>query len=235
MKRRIFILLIFLACATVGYSYQTTKTLSLPAQGISDLKIDCGAGFLKVEGSESLDKIEVEAEIILQGRSERRAEDYIRKNIKLDLKKQENSAVLVSHINQRPWMFSFRSQVINLTVHVPSDIDLNIKDGSGSISVTDINGRLEVDDGSGEIRINSIGGSLRVEDGSGALDVQDISGDVWIDDGSGSIKVRQIGQNVTVSDGSGSILIDGVGGDVVIRDDGSGSLRIQNVKGKVHK
>lgn len=235
MRNRLLVLAIFLACTTAAYSYQTTKTMSLSAQGISELRIDCGAGFLKVEGSESLDKIEVFAEIILQGRSDKRAEEYIRKNVKLDLNKQGNRAVLVSHLNQRPWMFSFRSQVINLTVHVPSSIDLDIKDGSGSVSVADINGRLDIDDGSGGVSIKRIEGSVRIEDGSGEIDVQDISGDVWIDDGSGSIDVRYIEQNVTISDGSGSIRIDGVDGDVFIRDDGSGSLRIQNVKGKVHK
>lgn len=235
MRRLILILSISLICATAVYSYQTTKSLSLPARGISELKIDCGAGFLKVEGSDSLDRIMVEAEIILRGRSEKKAEEYIRKNITLELKKHGNKAILVSHIDQRPWRFSFRSQMCNLTVHVPSVIDLNIEDGSGSVSVAHIDGRLEIEDGSGEICISSLNGSLRIEDGSGRIDVQDISGDVWIDDGSGSIDARQIGQNITVSDGSGSILIDGVGGDVTIRDDGSGSLKIQNVRGKVYK
>jgi len=38
---------------------------------------------------------------------------------------------------------------------------------------------------------------------------------------------------VTVRDGSGSITIDGVEKDVYIPSDGSGSVRVNNVKGKV--
>ena len=42
-------------------------------------------------------------------------------------------------------------------------------------------------------------------------------------------------RSALVTDGSGSIYIDTVGGDVIIRDDGSGGLRIRNVKGRVLK
>ena len=219
----------------MAFSFEKMERMSLSADGIDKLVIDCGSGFLHVAGEESLRSIEVEAEIIVKGKNDKDIEDYVKDNVKLELKKQGNRAVLVSMFkNQFPNM-SFRERVINLTVTLPKDMDVEVDDGSGEVKIGQINGNIQIDDGSGEIIIRDIQGDVDIDDGSGTIDVRDVTGSVTVDDGSGTIKVTDIGENVKVSDGSGSIYIDGIEGDVIIKNDGSGSVSIQNVKGKVVK
>jgi DUF4097 and DUF4098 domain-containing protein YvlB len=209
--------------------------MSLSADEIDSLVIDCGSGFLHVTGEESLRSIEVEAEIIVKGKRERDMKDYVEKNVRLELKKQGNRAVLISLFKNQFPNISFRERVINLTVRVPRNMDVEVDDGSGEVRIAQIEGNIQVDDGSGEISIRDIRGDVGIDDGSGTVDVRDVTGSVTIDDGSGTIQIHDIGENVKVSDGSGSINIDGVGGDVIIKEEGSGSCNIKNVSGRVVK
>ena len=217
LRAKITFLVLFTFCASLSFSFETVKNLRLSAEGIEKLEIDCGAGFLHLSGNDSLNTIEVEAEIIVKGKSEKDMEEYVKKKVELDLKKQGNKAILISKFDDGFSFDNFRTRVINLTVKIPKNMDLYI------------------DDGSGEIHIRDIQGDVSIEDGSGSIEVTDVFGNLFIDDGSGTIDVRNVEQNVKVDDGSGSITIDGVGGDVIIEDDGSGSLKVHNVKGKVIK
>ncbi len=251
MKFRIIIVAVFFLCASFSFAYEDVRTLSLSAKGINELEIDCGAGFLKVYGKQGLNDIKVEAEIIVEGRSEKNAEEFLKKYLDLSLEKRGSRAVLKSGFKDYHSIFSFGNKLINLTVSLPAEMDLDVDDGSGYITIEDIAGNLviddgsgdieivntkgnvNVDDGSGEVELEEITGDVDIDDGSGEINVEGVSGDVSIDDGSGSIIIRNVGGSVTVRDGSGSISIDGVEKDVSIPSDGSGSVRVNNVKGKV--
>jgi DUF4097 and DUF4098 domain-containing protein YvlB len=219
----------------MAFPVEKVKNLQMSAAGIEKLEIDCGAGFLYLSGDESLDSIEVEAEIVVGAKNEREIMEYVEKHVELELKKQVDKAILVSKFNKGHFWDNFRTRVINLKVRVPKNMDLYIDDGSGEMKVEQINGQVEIDDGSGEILISNIQGDVSIDDGSGTIDVTDVFGNLNINDGSGTIEVRNVEHNVKVDDGSGSIDISDVGGDVIIADDGSGSLKIQNVKGQVIK
>jgi DUF4097 and DUF4098 domain-containing protein YvlB len=235
VKSKITFLVLFVFCISIAFSFEKTERLSLSADGIDKLVVDCGAGFLYVTGEESLRSIEVEAEIIVKGKSEKDIENYVKDNVKLELKKQGSKAVLVSMFKNQFPRINFRTRVINLTVKVPKNMDVEVDDGSGEAKIEHIDGNLQIDDGSGEITVRDILGDVDIDDGSGTVDVRNVTGSVTVDDGSGTIKVNDIGKNVKVSDGSGSIYIDGVAGDVIIKDDGSGGVSIKNVSGKVVK
>jgi hypothetical protein len=232
MRERFLIFTLIILCAVSAFSFEKVKELELNAEGIKKLKIDSGSGFLKVTGNSSSADIEVKAEIIVKGKNDKDASEYIRKNVILTLEEKDDKAVLVSRFKNK--IFS-GNRVINLEVSVPKNMHIDVDDGSGGMSIQDINGDIYVDDGSGEIEIERIYGNVKIEDGSGSVSIHDIKGDVSIDDGSGSIDVNGVSGSVVVDDGSGSIDIEGVGGDVHIKDDGSGGLSIQDVKGKVIK
>ena len=232
MRSKFLFIALVILCTTVALAFEKVKDLSLDAEGVQKLAIECGSGFLKVTGKDSSRVIEVRAEIVRKGKSDKDADEYIQKNVILTLERKGSKAVLVSKFKDK--LFS-GSRVINLTVNVPKNIDLDVNDGSGEISIQNIAGDLYVDDGSGTIAIDDIQGHVKIDDGSGTLSVRKVEGDVSIDDGSGTIDVAGVSGTVEVDDGSGSIRIEGVGGDVHIKDDGSGSLSIRDVKGKVIK
>lgn len=232
LRSKILFIVLFILCITAALSFEKVQNLNLSAEGIQQLKIECGSGFLKVRGDSATKDIHVKAEIIVKGKDDKDAPEYIRKYVVLTLERENNKAVLISRFENKNFS---GSRVINLTVDVPKSIHLDVDDGSGEMSIQHITGDVKVDDGSGEIDIANIQGDVKIDDGSGTVSLRDVEGDVSIDDGSGSIEVNGVSGNVVVDDGSGSINIEDVGGDVRIKDDGSGSISIKDVKGKVIK
>ena len=234
--KKLFIILIaavLLLLAASAFSFETSKILTLPAEGLRQLRVDSGAGRLKVTGVDSLTAIEVTAEIYARGESEKDMADFIKDHVELSLEKRGDRAVLLSDITSHfHWFFSGDAG-INLTIRVPKSLALEIDDGSGEMTVEDIASDVSIEDGSGGIRVERVAGNLRIEDNSGELEVKDVGGDVSIDDGSGSITVTEIKGSVTVEDGSGSIDIDRVGKDVIIEESGSGGVHIGKVDGRV--
>jgi len=225
---------IFLA-GSLAFSAQEAKTLSLAAQGIDKLEIDGGAGFLRIRGVETLNAIEVKAEIYVRGIADKKMKEFLEDHVKLTLEKKGGYAVLVGRIDSRLSFFSFREAWIDLTVNIPKKMNIRIDDGSGSIDVESIIGNLVIEDGSGGIRVENIQGDLDIDDSSGEIEVRGVTGNVSIDDGSGGIEITDIGGSLTVSDGSGGIDIDRVGKDLILRGTGSGGVHYRNIKGRVIK
>lgn len=216
MKSTTMILAAVFLASSLAFSAQEIKPLSLAAQGIDKLEIDCGAGFLRVRGVEALNSIEVKAEIYVSGIADKKMKEFLEDHVKLTLEKKGSSALLVSRVDNRPFSF-FREARIDLTVNVPKKMDMRIDDGSGSIDVESIIGNLTIDDGSGEIEIRDIAGNVTVHDGSGGIDVINIGG------------------SLTVSDGSGGIDIDRVEKDLILKETGSGGVHYRDIKGRVIK
>ncbi len=77
--------------------------------------------------------------------------------------------------------------------------------------------KVDITDGSGSITIESVQGDLTVKDGSGSLTIVEIDGYVTVSDGSGSIAIQDVKKNVFI----------------VIREEGSGLVEVEGVKGKV--
>ena len=237
MKTLLGILLLLALTNLTANAVVINKSLTLPAEGLKELTIDCGAGFLKVEGSDNLSEIRVEAEIIIEGLSEDETVEFLERHVELSLKERGNKAYLKSHIENPGEFFSSlmsgsRGQQINLTVQMPSNLDLDVDDGSGFIEIRNIGGELDLDDGSGEMTIRNIRGDVDIDDGSGTATVEEVGGDLDFTDGSGDLEIVNISGSAEINDGSGSIIIRGVKGDVFI-DDGSGELRVERITGNV--
>jgi len=233
MKRTIVMAsLVLFACGSLA-AFETTKSLTLPAEGLKGLEIRAGAGSLTVTGRDGLAAIEVKAEIVAKGIADEDMDAHIKDRIELTLEKRGDAAVLVSRVREESRLFHIGSgTVVNLTVSVPKTMTLDIDDGSGSIAVDEVAG-VSIDDGSGSIRVGRVAGDVKIDDGSGGIEIDDVTGNVSVDDGSGELRVRQVGGTVTVDDGSGSIDIKDVEKDVRLISTGSGGVDIANVKGRV--
>jgi hypothetical protein len=258
MKKITFLLILLFSFSIIAADFEETRKFTLNADDISKLFIDCGAGYLKITGDDNLSEIRVKAEIEMDDIDPDDAERILDKYMELFLKKRGSRAELVSRIERTQTFLSslfsghggFR---INLIVDVPTDIDIDVDDGSGYIKIknidgdiyiddgsdyielTDINGRIGIDDGSGDVEIDNVKGDVEIDDGSGEMDIRNVIGDIYLDDGSGRITVVEIDGNVRVDDGSGSINIERVEEDVIIEDDGSGSVNIRDIAGNVYR
>jgi hypothetical protein len=249
MKSRFILMLALLPTIAFADTFRQTRTLELPAAGVKELSVQCGAGGLTVRGIVGIDIIKVMAEIESEGGDKGEFQLLTDKLVQLDLKREYDKALLRSDILELP--FENVEARINLQIVVPGKMNIQIVDGSGEIGVNNILGDLKIDDdsgaihieniagrilikdGSGDIEIEEVTGSIEISDGSGEIAIQHATGDVLIRDTSGGIEINDIGGNVTVSDGSGSIDIYRVRKNVYIREAGSGKLEVDGVQGKV--
>lgn len=249
MKSKLMLIFAILPAIALADTFRQTRTLELPAAGIQALSVQCGAGSLTLQGVEETDIIMVRAEIESEGNDKGEFQVLADKLVQLDLKEEDDRAVLLSDIAKQP--FAKVEARINLHILMPNKMDLKILDGSGeilvrniigdlkidddsgAIQVEEITGRIVIKDGSGDIEIEEVTGSIEIDDGSGEIVIQHATGDVVIKDTSGGIEINDIGGNVTVSDGSGSIDIYRVQKNVFIREAGSGKLEVDGVQGKV--
>lgn len=250
MKKIAFFCLILLFALTGAFAAQARESLSLPAAGCQSLRIECGAGWLKVQGEEKLERIEVSAVLSVKGADEGELREFKDEYVTLSLEKKGDGAVLIARIDDGHALAklfgSGRDARIDLDVRLPrglalavadgsGDLEirsvaggLDLSDGSGNIELRDISGGLRLTDGSGNARLTSIQGEIRIDDGSGDLYLADLKGDVVIDDGSGDIELKDASGDVEIEDGSGEIEVTAVGGSLEI-DDGSGDIVIDGV------
>jgi hypothetical protein len=211
-------------------SLTETRTMSLPANGIDTLVVDCGAGSFNLQETSGQGNIRVAAEIELDEPGQINFEKFLQSNVKLALKKQGNTAVLQSDIvGASALKVEAR---INLQIDIPQNIDVQITDGSGSIRVNLLHANLKIDDDSGSIKVYDITGEISIEDSSGSIVIEEVTGNVFVSDGSGSIAIESVRGDINVKDGSGSLKIVEIDGNVTVSDS-SGSVEIQDVKKNV--
>jgi hypothetical protein len=229
--------------------YTEVRNLELDASGLSGMFIDAGAGAMVVSGDGSSNEIVVVATIIVDGDDPEEAAKFIEDRLRLELTSDSDRAELMVGFNPG-WGWGGNAAV-DLDVRIPARFDLEIDDGSGPVKIHDVKGSVRIDDGSGTIEVANSGavdiddgsgsislentGAVKIDDGSGSITIVAAAGDVYVEDGSGTIDIRSVGGSVTVDDGSGDIEIDDVEQDLVIEEEGSGSLRYTNVRGSVQQ
>jgi regulator of replication initiation timing len=230
MRRAIIILLIFLPAFAFAETVHQTQQIKLSAEGVNRFEIICGAGSFDLHSVAGLESIRVTAQIEVEDLKRDALQTFIEENVRLNLEKREHKAILQSKVVMSS--INRKEARINLSITVPSKLDVKIIDASGPVCVKDFEGNLEIDDDSGKIEIETIIGNLRVNDGSGSIVIEDIKGKVVVKDGSGFIEIYHVEGDVTVSDGSGYIKIRNIDGNITMSDD-SGDIDIKKVFGNV--
>ena len=229
--------------------YTEVRNLELDASGLSEIFIEAGAGAMVVTGVEGGDAVVVVATITVDTDDLDDGAKFIEKRLRLSLERDGDRAKLGADF--RPEWGRDTDAVIDLDVRMPTQLALVIDDGSGPITVDGIASNVRIDDGSGPIELGRTGdvdiddgsgsirledtGAVKIDDGSGSITIVRAAGDVYVEDGSGTIEIRGVQGSVTVDDGSGDIEIDDVEHDLVIEEEGSGSLRYTNVRGTVQQ
>lgn len=214
---------------------------TLDAEQVQTVRIDSDAGNVRIVGVDGLEQVEVKAEIKTIDRTVNPE-----KAISFE---QSSDQIAIQASSFEAYGSGWNDPMrINMTIRLPSDIALNVKQGSGDLKIYNIDKELTVDDKSGSLKIDSIGGdvvvedssgnieinhvkgTLTIEDGSGDMDLVDIKGPVAIEDGSGRIFLKQVESSVKVEDGSGDFIAKNIGGQITM-DDGSGNIKIENAAG----
>lgn len=206
------------ACANLDESAE--RSVSVPVNGATSVRIDVEAGYLEVAGRPGI------TDVTASGTAYATNTDNL-DDVQIVTRSTDTEIVIEVETS---W-----NTKLDLVVEVPDSFQVIIDDASGSIMVTDVAG-VQLSDGSGRVEINGVSGDVVVDDdGSGDIDIRNVGRNVQIvDDGSGSITVVDVAGNFHVrDDGSGDITARDIDGDFVVEDDGSGDISYSNVGGRV--
>lgn len=152
------------------------------------------------------------------------------------------------------WLSGFSNYIwMDLTIKVPEDLALEVKDSSGDMSLRNV-AAVQIKDSSGDIKVDSARDSVTISDSSGDIEIDAVNGDVTIEsdssgdieatdiqgtvlvmkDSSGDIEATDVSDNFIVErDSSGDINAYDIGGDFRVLKDGSGSISSKGVEGEV--
>lgn len=232
MKKSVLIIVITLISLTAisGNNMKFERSLELSSDRLSAVEFDLGAGSLDIVGTTG-NQIRINA--IIESDEFRQMSDLVdafENNMLFSIERKSEYAMVYAKAKDKLNWGRSKNIMIHLQVQLPRGLDLIIDDGSGPISIENIDGELSIDDGSGPITLRDIGNHVSIDDGSGPIKITDVNGDLSIEDGSGPVDMKNITGKVDIEDGSGSILAEDIGGDFKV-DDGSGDIVVKSLAG----
>ncbi|MEX0324635.1 MAG: DUF4097 domain-containing protein [Puniceicoccaceae bacterium] len=115
----------------------------------------------------------------------------------------------------------------NITVNVPENMDLHLKNGSGNVAIDDITGVLVFTSGSGNVSGSNLTGDVKAKSGSGDINLVAVQGNIIVGTGSGSVKVSDMEGSLDAATGSGDVKANGQISQFTAKT-GSGSVRIES-------
>ncbi len=96
---------------------------------------------------------------------------------------------------------------VSLVVSVPTRTDLLARTGDGSISVTGVEGRVELRTGDGSVRGNGLDGQIVAHTGDGSVSLEGVRGEVDVNTGDGSVRVSGAPSALKAHTGDGSVAL----------------------------
>lgn len=118
----------------------------------------------------------------------------------------------------------------DLVVQVPKGARAAVHLAVGSVTVSNVDGRLSVDAQSAPVTASGTRGELSVDVGAGEVRISQAQGDLDVDTGSGSVEVTGFqGSVLSIDTGSGDVTGSDLTGDQLSVETGSGEIRLTAV------
>ncbi|HEV2385909.1 MAG TPA: DUF4097 family beta strand repeat-containing protein [Candidatus Acidoferrales bacterium] len=117
---------------------------------------------------------------------------------------QSGNHVMVEARETHRWM-EMRHGSVNVEVSVPSETDLNVHTGNGSVMVAPVRGQERIQTGNGHIEANGLQGELWLHTGNGHINGSGLGGTLDAGTGNGGIVVTGRFDSLTVACGHGQV------------------------------
>jgi hypothetical protein len=225
-------------------SYSVQRDARATTSGVTSIRIENGSGRLVVTGKAGSSVVTASA--VIRGSSQ----DVVNR-VRLIADRVGDVITVRADGPDRGW-FGGNGWSADVTVEVPSNIRLDVNDGSGGARLQNV-GALTMRSGSGGVHVDGVAGTADLQTGSGHAELRNVRGDVTMSTGSGGITVSGVSGSVNVrsagsggvhvsqvtgslhlgSIGSGSLTADDIGGDLTVDHKGSGSVSYTKVKGHI--
>jgi hypothetical protein len=203
---------------------------TLQVNGHVDLQVETGSGSIEVHrgGSNQVHVVgHITANEWFGGGN---PEEKVKKLENNPPIQQSGNDIRIGHIDDPELKHNIS---ISYEITVPESTQLRSSSGSGSQTVSDIAGPVEVNTGSGGLKLSSIGAGVRAHTGSGSIEIEGANGSVYARTGSGSINATNVAGGFDGQTGSGHLTLEQSAAGSVHAETGSGGLELRHVKGSL--
>lgn len=231
-------------CVLRKMDYSAARDAQIQVADAKVLKLNVGAGYLRVEG------LPETRDILISGVAHAASAQALAA-IQLATRRVADT-IFVSGVIPASDRGAGVQPALDLTLQLPSSLSLQVIDstgasvfrnvgalrivhGDGGLDADTVTGNLDITDGGGDMVVGNVTGNVRIVDGAGSIYVSDITGSVVVpQDGPGEIQFVRVSGDVTVgTKRSGEVAARGIGGSLAITANGSGSIEYRDVKGRV--
>lgn len=213
------------ASAAVRGQFDRTLQVSGPV----NLQVETGSGSIQVRQGNS-SQVHVIGHIVASEWFDGNAEDKVKRLENNPPIQQSGNDIRIGHIDDPELKHNIS---ISYEITVPASTELHSSSGSGSQTISDLNGAVEANTGSGDLKCTKIGSSLRLHTGSGSIDIDGANGSVYARTGSGSIHAMNVAGGFDGQTGSGHLTLEQSAPGSVRAETGSGGLELRHVKGSL--
>jgi len=218
-------------CALPAFSSargEFERTLSV--NGHVDVQVETGSGSIEVHRGGS-NQVHVVGHIMAnEWFGDGNAEERVKKLENNPPIQQSGNDIRIGHIDDPELKHNIS---ISYEITVPETTQLRSSSGSGSQTISDIAGPVEVNTGSGSLKLSSIGAGVRAHTGSGSIEIEGANGSVYARTGSGSINATNVAGGFDGQTGSGHLTLEQSAAGSVRAETGSGGLELRHVKGSL--
>jgi DUF4097 and DUF4098 domain-containing protein YvlB len=186
-------LVALLCCAAAVASASQEVDRSYPVTAGAEVQIECLAGSLTIEGSSG-------SEVTISGTLGDGVED-----LEVDVD-DDGISIEVEYDED---YHGRQSVATDLTLRIPVNSPLSAETVSASISVSGLDGEVDLESVSGSIRVSGTPRSLDVETVSGDIEVENAGEDTEVSSVSGSIRIVSLSGSLDAENVSGAIVIEG--------------------------
>lgn len=167
-------------------------------------------------------EVRVTAKQVFRASTEAEA-DEIAKKLELNFTQQGNDVVAEAKLERSGW-FGTTPVVVNFSVVVPRQFNLDLATSGGDIAVGSVRGTLKARTSGGDLKFAKIDGSIEGKTSGGNISLEEGTAQATLSTSGGNIRVKRAGGPTKVSTSGGDIQIDSVaqltsaatsGGDVV--------------------
>lgn len=221
------------------------RLATAPAAGVRAIVVTSGAGWLRIQGHPTFDRIQA------RGIAHASSERFLAATT-LTINRSGDTVFVVASTPADTGTAA-GPPGLDLTIDVPGNVPLAVTDpggetivhdvgplqiatsGAGGVEIDGVAGTLDATDGPGDFQAANVHGNVRIRDGGGAIYLSNVAGNVDIPaDGAGEVQVADVTGSVHVgSKSSGEVAVRNIGGDLLVDATGSGSVEYHDVKGRV--
>jgi hypothetical protein len=225
----ILTLLLAVSMGAIGQDSNPVVEKSFEVKEGGLLTVNSEMGSIRVESGNS-DMVEVRVLRNADSWSSEEGEAFL-KEFQVDFSQSGNDVTVKARFKDS-WEHRHGNYSVRFECRVPAKYNVDLNTSGGSISVDDLEGKVEAETAGGSLSFGNIKGPVNGRTAGGNISLDGGVATVDVKTAGGSIKIGEVDGDISARTSGGSISIDRAKGSVMAETSG-GSIKVEEVMGNI--